>query len=84
MQNQSKVLKWSLIIGIVIAALIVIIIGMFWYYYNRFAVLENRIENSASQIDVQLKRRADLVPNLVKTVQGYAKHEKTIMNDVVS
>jgi LemA protein len=72
----------GLIIGIVILALIVIIIAMFWHYYNRFAVLENRIENSASQIDVQLKKRADLVPNLVKTVQGYAKHEKKIMEAV--
>jgi LemA protein len=69
------------IIGIIIA-LIVIIIVIFIYYYNRFAVLENRIENSASQIDVQLKKRADLVPNLVKTVQGYAKHEKKIMESV--
>ncbi len=66
----------------VIAIVIIIIISMFIYYYNRFAVLENRIENSSSQIDVQLKKRADLVPNLVKTVQGYAKHEKKIMEDV--
>lgn len=72
----------GLIIGIIIAVVVVIILLMFWYYYNRFAVLENRIENSASQIDVQLKRRADLVPNLVKTVQGYAKHEKGIMESV--
>lgn len=73
-------LAW-LIIGIV-ALIIIIIIGMFIYYYNRFAVLENRIENSASQIDVQLKKRSDLVPNLVKTVSGYAKHEKKIMEEV--
>ncbi|MEK6842288.1 MAG: LemA family protein, partial [Nanoarchaeota archaeon] len=56
-----------------IAALIVII---FFYYYNRFATLLNRIENSLSQIDVQLKRRADLIPNLIETVQGFVKHEK--------
>lgn len=73
-------IAWLIIIVIVI--LIVWIIGMFIYYYNRFAVLENRIENSASQIDVQLKKRADLVPNLVKTVQGYAKHERGIMEAV--
>ncbi len=74
----------GLIAGIIIAfvILIVILIAIFIYYYNRFAVLENRIENSASQIDVQLKRRADLVPNLIKTVQGYAKHEKKIMEAV--
>ncbi len=74
----------GLIAGIIIALviLIVIVIAIFIYYYNRFAVLENRIENSASQIDVQLKKRSDLVPNLVKTVQGYAKHEKKIMEAV--
>jgi LemA protein len=70
------------ILGLGIGAIIIIIAGIFIYYYNRFAILENRIENSASQIDVQLKRRADLVPNLVKTVQGYAKHEKKIMEAV--
>jgi len=73
-------IAWLIIIVIIIV--IVWIIGMFIYYYNRFAILENRIENSSSQIDVQLKKRADLVPNLVKTVQGYAKHEKGIMTEV--
>jgi LemA protein len=73
------VIGW--IIGGVVA-LIIILAVIFIYYYNRFAVLENRIENSSSQIDVQLKKRADLVPNLVKTVQGYAKHEKGIMTEV--
>src|SRR3990167_5616704 len=67
------------IIGI--AALIVLI---FIFYYNRFVTLENRIDNSLSQIDVQLKKRADLVPNLVSAVKGYAKHEKGIMEDVTN
>ncbi|MFH1325530.1 MAG: LemA family protein [archaeon] len=62
-----------------IAALIVFI--LFWYY-NRFAVLENRIENSLSQINVQLKRRADLIPNLIESVKGYMKHEKTLIQSV--
>src|SRR3989338_4755695 len=69
---------WGWIIGIV-AVLIVIIV---FVYYNRFAVLANRIANSLSQIDVQLKRRADLIPNLIETVKGYAKHEKEIMTSV--
>lgn len=69
---------WLWIIG-AIAAIIVIV---FIYYYNRFVVLENRIDNSLSQIDVQLKKRADLVPNLINTVKGYAKHEKGIMKEV--
>jgi LemA protein len=72
----------GLIIGIIIGVIIVIILAMFWYYYNRFTLLENRIDNSLSQIDVQLKKRADLVPALVKTVSGYAKHEKSIMTEV--
>ncbi|MEN9626291.1 MAG: hypothetical protein RL557_619 [archaeon] len=66
-----------ILLGIV--ALVVLIAV---YYYNRFIVLENRIDNSASQIDVQLKKRADLVPTLVNTVKGYAKHEKSIMESV--
>jgi LemA protein len=70
------VLLW-IIIGIV--ALIVI---MFAFYFNRFVVLSNRIDNSLSQIDVQLRKRADLVPNLINTVKGYAKHEKGIMKEV--
>lgn len=55
---------------------------VFLIYYNRFAVLSNRIDNSLSQIEVQLKRRADLIPNLIETVKGYAKHERKIMADV--
>ena len=51
-------------------------------YYNRFAVLSNRIDNSLSQIDVQLKRRADLIPNLIETVKGFAKHETAAIKAV--
>jgi LemA protein len=53
-----------------------------FYYFNRFAVLSNRIENSLSQIDVQLKRRSDLIPNLIETVKGFAKHEKEAIKAV--
>ena len=69
-------LTWILI-GVV--AFVVLI---FFWYYNRFATLENRIENSLSQINVQLKRRADLIPNLIEAVKGYMKHEKTIITSV--
>ena len=65
-----------------IIGIIALIILIFILYYNRFVTLENRVDNSLSQIDVQLKKRADLVPNLVNSVKGYAKHEKSIMNDV--
>lgn len=66
-------LVWFLIIlGIVV----LIAIGIIVSYYNKIIVLSNRIDNAWSQIDVQLKKRADLVPNLVETVKGYMKHEK--------
>lgn len=67
---------------IILIALIALVIIIFIGYYNRFVVLGNRIDNSLSQIDVQLKRRADLIPNLMESVKGYMKHEKGIMNSV--
>jgi len=70
---------WLWLIIIIVALLIIVTI----YYYNRFVVLHNRIENAFSQIDVQLKKRNDLIPNLVETVKGYAKHEKGVFADVV-
>ena len=63
---------------IILVLVVVIVIG----YYNRFVVLANRIDNSLSQINVQLKRRADLIPNLIETVKGYAKHERGVFNEV--
>lgn len=69
---------WLLIGGAFIAVLAIVFIS----YFNRFALLENRIENSFSQIDVQLKKRADLVPNLMASVKGYMKHEKGVMDSV--
>ena len=66
----------------ILIGLLVLIIAIFIYYYNRFVVLENRIKNSLAQIDVQLKKRADLVPALIKVVKGYAKHEEKIMTAV--
>lgn len=68
-------------LGIIIA-IVVIFLLMMLGYYNRFIVLGNRIQNSFSQIDVQLKKRADLVPNLMESVKGYMKHEAGIMKEV--
>ena len=70
---------WAWILGIGIPVIIIII---FIYYFNRFVVLENRIENSSAQIDVQLKKRADLVPSLVKVVKSYAKFERDVLTEV--
>jgi len=69
-------------ITIWIIIILVPIILIFIYYYNRFVTLENRIQNSEAQIDVQLKKRADLVPSLVKVVKGYAKHEQDIFDKI--
>jgi len=71
-----------LIIFWVLIAVLAVIVISFIYYYNKFVLLIQRAENSLSQIDVQLKKRADLVPNLIETVKGYAKHEKGIMETV--
>lgn len=62
--------------------LLVILVVYFVASYNGFVVLKTRIQEALSGIDVQLKRRADLIPNVVETVKGYAKHEKTVFNDV--
>ena len=66
----------------VIIILVALLIILFISYYNRFVVLGNRIDNSLSQINVQLKRRADLIPNLVEAVKGYMKHEKAAIKAV--
>jgi len=55
---------------------------IFFGYFNRFVILGNRIDNSLSQINVQLKRRVDLIPNLIETVKGFAKHEKAAIKVV--
>ncbi len=72
----------ELIIGGLIALILVIVVILLFYYYNRIRILYNRIEEAWAQIDVQLKKRYDLVPNLVETVKGYAKHEKEIFEKI--
>lgn len=67
---------WILIIAL--AVIVVAIISIF----NRLVSLKNRTDEAWSDIDVQLKRRHDLIPNLVETVKGYAKHEKELLEEV--
>lgn len=67
---------------LVAGGLVVLLALVTVYYYNRIVSLENRIDNAWAQIDVQLKKRADLVPNLVETVQGYMEHEREVMDQV--
>lgn len=64
------------IVLIVVIAIILIILGWLVITYNGFIQGRNRIQEAWSQIEVQMKRRFDLVPNLVETVKGYARHEK--------
>jgi len=64
----------------VIAAAAILLLSI--YYYNRLVVLRNQIDNAWAQIDVQLRRRYDLIPNLVETVKGYAKHERETLEAV--
>ena len=66
----------------VILGIVVLLLLIFGGTYNRLVALRNRIDNAWSQIGVQLKRRYDLIPNLVNTVKGYAAHEKEIFEKV--
>jgi len=72
----------NIIIIAVIIIIVVIIIGVIIHMYNKLVGLRNRVKNSYAQIDVQLKRRNDLIPNLVETVKGYAGHEKGVLEEV--
>jgi len=67
---------------LIIFILVVVIVGLVWATYNSLIVAKTRVEESWSGIDVQLKRRSALIPNLVETVKGYAKHEKEIFENV--
>jgi LemA protein len=63
---------WLLVILAIVALAVIVVIVL----YNRFVRLRNRVDNAWAQIEVQLKRRWDLIPNLVETVKGYAAHER--------
>jgi LemA protein len=65
---------------VLIALALVLVAGIL--VFNRLVALRNRVDNGWAQIDVQLRRRYDLIPNLVETVEGYAKHERELFRDV--
>ena len=67
---------------IILIAVIAAVVLFMLYIYNSVIRLNNQVKNAWAQIDVQLKRRADLIPNLVETVKGYAKHEKGVFTEV--
>jgi len=70
----------TLIFLAILAALIFYIVGI----YNRLVTLRNRFQNAFAQIEVQLKRRYDLIPNLVETAKGYLKHERETLESVIA
>ena len=72
------------IVGVVVLIVIVALVIYLIVAYNGLIRRRNQIENAWSQIDVQLKRRLDLIPNLVETVKGYAAHEKETLDAVIS
>lgn len=69
------------IIGGVILLLVIILVISTISCYNKFVEVRNKVKNAWSQIDVQLKRRFDMIPNLVETVKGYANHEESIFGE---
>lgn len=72
------------IVLIVVLALAVIVGIYFWATYNSLVTLKVRVDEAWSDITVQLKRRADLIPNLIETVKGYASHEKGVFEAVTT
>lgn len=72
--------------GVVIAIVVIIVLIVLWIIsmYNGLVKLRQKVRNSWSQIEVQLQRRFDLIPNLVETVKGYAKHESDVFEKVAA
>jgi LemA protein len=69
----------AIVVVVVLLLLLMVVVGM----YNSLVTLRNRYKNAFSQIDVQLKRRYDLIPNLVETAKGYIKHERETLEAVI-
>jgi len=73
-------MDWWIILIIVVVLIVLYVISV----YNSLVNLKNKVEDQMSQIDVELKRRFDLIPNLVETVKGYTKHEKETLESVIN
>src|SRR5437016_248793 len=69
-------------LSLILIGVIAVFLIYVWFAYNSLVTANLRIKEAWSQIDVQLKRRTDLIPNLVETVKGYAKHEKSVFEEV--
>src|SRR6478672_7786361 len=69
---------WVIVLVVIVVLLLIVVVAM----YNRLVRLRNRAQNSWAQVDVQLRRRYDLIPNLVESVKGYASHERSTFDEV--
>ena len=69
--------------GWIVLGVVVVVVMFIASTYNTLVRLRNKVKDQWAQVDVQLKRRFDLIPNLVETVKGYAKHESTTLTDVI-
>ncbi len=74
----------GIIVLIVVLVVLFLFLGFIWMSYNGLVRLRNQVKNAWAQIDVQLKRRHDLIPNLVETVKGYAKYERETFEAVTN
>ncbi len=74
--------RMTLIVVLLVVVVLLVLYGIFTF--NGLVRLKNRVDSAWSQIDVQMKRRLDLIPNLVETVKGYAAHEKSTLDSVVA
>ena len=75
-------MKKSSIVILAVIAIVIIIIAMFASSYNNIVAKAEEVDNKFAAVDTQLQRRADLIPNLVNTVKGYAKQEQDVINSV--
>src|ERR1700679_3612958 len=81
--NEREIMIALLIALAVFVLIVVVAIALVAGIYNKLVTLRNRFKNAYAQIDVQLKRRYDLIPNLVETAKGYMKHEHDTLEDVI-
>jgi LemA protein len=75
---------FGLIVAIVLLVVVIGVVGFIIGVYNKLVTMRNRYKNAYAQIDVQLKRRYDLIPNLVETAKGYIKHERETLEAVTA
>lgn len=83
-KKKETIMTLSLTILIVLAMLVLVALMFVVGMYNKLVALRNRFKNAYAQIDVQLKRRYDLIPNLVETTKGYLKHERGTLEAVIA